>query len=140
MVGRNTKTFWITTGLFPQEFIITLPGPSTVKKVTLWSMKVASWAVSCCYTEKPNEFEEVVHQESEDAADHLQVTHIVIPGSSKGHGQGSSGGVSGVRHLKITIRRGHWDFSSVHRITLQGEVLQFDDGGRSRDEDDDRHA
>ncbi|KAI8851487.1 galactose-binding domain-like protein [Chytridium lagenaria] len=135
MVDANTKTFWITTGLFPQEFVVTLPGPSNIKKLTIWSMKVASWAVASCYSDKPNEFEEVVHQECEDAADHLQVTHIVIPGPAKSHAQALHAG-SGIRHLKITLRKGHWDFASVHRITVQGEVLPHDKSSRSETHED----
>ncbi|KAJ3111730.1 hypothetical protein HDU96_005392 [Phlyctochytrium bullatum] len=96
-------------------------------------MKVATWAVAGCATLKPTEFEELVHQESDDAADHLQVTHIVVPNPAP-----TSHDSAGFRYLKIILKRGHWDFASVHRITVQGEVLAGETGERDMDERDEK--
>lgn len=32
---RNTKTFWMSTGMFPQEFIIHFPEPTNIGTVTV---------------------------------------------------------------------------------------------------------
>ncbi|KAJ3415154.1 Heat shock protein beta-11 [Chytridiales sp. JEL 0842] len=113
ILDGSTKSFWATTGLYPQEFVITLPASASVRKVIVWSSKVASWTLSKCTTDKPTDFDDVMSLESEDSDTNLQVTTFNIPSSSD----------PVLRHLKFTIRKGHLDFCSIHRVTVQGEVL-----------------
>ena len=48
---RSLKTFWATTGMFPQEFVIKFSSPVSVKKIIISSTKgyfiniVSEWLV-----------------------------------------------------------------------------------------------
>nr|KAJ3421988.1 Heat shock protein beta-11 [Polyrhizophydium stewartii] len=39
VLDGNLKTFWMSTGLFPQEFVVTFPTQITVSKIIVSSMK-----------------------------------------------------------------------------------------------------
>ncbi|KAI9347781.1 hypothetical protein DFJ73DRAFT_836345 [Zopfochytrium polystomum] len=132
ILDGSVKTFWASTGLFPQELILTFASPTMVKKVTVWSTKVASWTLGRSLSDRPSEFEDVAYQETDDTDPALQVTtfHVpaVAPSSSLSSASPSSSSEPTLasappsRHIRLTIRRGHADFCSIHRVAVQGET------------------
>eukprot|EP00842_Homolaphlyctis_polyrhiza_P003234 jgi/Hompol1/3911/HPOL_003406-RA len=39
ILDGNLKTFWISTGMFPQEFVVTFPAPVSITKIIVSSIK-----------------------------------------------------------------------------------------------------
>ncbi|KAJ3229944.1 Heat shock protein beta-11 [Chytriomyces hyalinus] len=116
MLDGTTKTFWASTGLFPQEFIVSLPAYYVIKKVTIWSMKVAGWTVSRSTGDAPFDFDEMYREDIEDAGDqNLQVTSFSISSSDAKREYSA-------KNVKFTIRKGHSDFTAVHRVAITGEI------------------
>ncbi|KAJ1558788.1 Heat shock protein beta-11 [Nowakowskiella sp. JEL0078] len=139
LIKSTIKTFWITTGLAPQEFVLTFPFTLKIKKIVLWSAKVASWSIEKSVNEKPQDFEPVGDLESEDADSHLQVSTMIFPTQSLNTNttatnailhakeasayQGSGEKFIIARHLKITITKMYNEFCSVHKILASGERM-----------------
>ncbi|KAJ3308632.1 hypothetical protein HDV04_001020 [Boothiomyces sp. JEL0838] len=99
---RNLKTFFITTGMFPQEFILTLPQERPVKKIIISSRKVQEWVISY---QSENQYKLFAEQVLEDL-DGIQ-TCVIEPGK-----------VCETRQLKFCILKGHDAFASVHRLVV----------------------
>ncbi|KAI9326123.1 hypothetical protein BDR26DRAFT_877953 [Obelidium mucronatum] len=117
MLDGTTKSFWVSTGLYPQEFIITLPTLYVIKKITIWSMKVAGWTISRTGSEKQFDFDEVYSEDIEDTPDStLQVTSFTVSYSDVHR-------AAAAKHIKFSIRKGYSDFVAVHRIAIQGEAV-----------------
>ncbi|KAJ3069374.1 Heat shock protein beta-11 [Podochytrium sp. JEL0797] len=117
ILDGSTKSFWATTGLYPQEFIITLPTLHVVKKVSIWSSKVAGWTISRSGSDKQFDFDEVYSEDIEDSPDAtLQITTFSVSYSDTHR-------AAAARHLRFTIRRGYSDFCAVHRIAILGEAV-----------------
>ncbi|KAJ3009426.1 UNVERIFIED_CONTAM: Heat shock protein beta-11 [Siphonaria sp. JEL0065] len=117
MLDGTTKTFWVSTGLYPQEFIITLPTLYVIKKITIWSMKVAGWTISRSGSDKQFDFDEVYSEDIEDTPDStLQITTFSVSYSDAHR-------AAAAKHVKFTIRKGYSDFAAVHRVTIQGEAV-----------------
>ncbi|KAJ3395224.1 Heat shock protein beta-11 [Chytriomyces hyalinus] len=123
--NRTTKRFWARTGLFPQEFIVSLPAYYVIKKVSIWSRKgeksafcfdVAGWTVSRSTGDAPFDFDEIYREDIEDAGDQsLQVTSFSISSSDSKREYSA-------KNVKFTIRKGHSDFTAVHRVAITGEI------------------
>ncbi|KAJ3276289.1 hypothetical protein HDV01_005737 [Terramyces sp. JEL0728] len=73
--SRNLKTFFITTGTFPQVFILTLPQEKPIKKIIISSRKVQEWVI---YYQKDKNYELFAEQVLEDL-DGIQ-TCVIEPG------------------------------------------------------------
>ncbi|KAJ3120742.1 Heat shock protein beta-11 [Physocladia obscura] len=117
IIDGTSKSFWVSTGLYPQEFIISLPTLYVVKKITIWSMKVAAWTISRTGNEKKFDFDEFYSEEIEDSPDlSLQLTTFTVAYSDLSC-------ASAAKHIKFTIQRGHNDFCAVHRVVIQGEAV-----------------
>ncbi|KAJ3287051.1 Heat shock protein beta-11 [Rhizoclosmatium sp. JEL0117] len=117
MLDGTTKSFWASTGLYPQEFIVTLPSLHVIKKITIWSMKVAGWTISRSGSEKQFDFDEVYSEDIEDTPDQtLQITSFTVSYSDAHR-------AAAAKHIKFTIRKGYLDFCAVHRIIIQGEAV-----------------
>ncbi|KAI8609244.1 hypothetical protein BC830DRAFT_1151534 [Chytriomyces sp. MP71] len=132
MLDGTTKSFWISTGLFPQEFIISLPGPHVIKKITLWSMKAAEWTISRSSSDKPFDFDEIYSEDIEDTPDQtLQITSFSVSYSDAHR-------AAAAKHLKFTLRRGYNDFVAVHRIVIMGEPDVIRDDEKERGDEEER--
>ncbi|XP_061423419.1 intraflagellar transport protein 25 homolog isoform X2 [Lethenteron reissneri] len=82
----SSSTFWMSTGTFPQEFIITLADVTSIQ-----SMRIE------CY----NELE---HNES-----NLQTEDINVK-------------IVQAQHLRFIIRSAYDHFTSVHRVSVAGNI------------------
>ena len=111
--NSSPKTYWLSTGLFPQEFIITLPTPTTITKISLTSFKVGQWVVHASKQFAPTEFEHVSEQNLEETESGLQTYSVPLKSP-----------LNGVRHLKLEVAKAHAPFVSVHRLVVNGDVSQ----------------
>eukprot|EP00051_Salpingoeca_urceolata_P010641 m.130481 g.130481 ORF g.130481 m.130481 type:complete len:140 (-) comp16790_c0_seq1:78-497(-) len=108
-LDEDPSTFWASTGLFPQELIITFPQPTTISSLRTKTNSVKKLTVMKTLNKKPAGFEQYVSLDFDDSEDQVQdVTHKV--------------GASVVRYLKIVIESGHKDFVAVYTVSCQGEA------------------
>ncbi|KAJ3092855.1 Heat shock protein beta-11 [Quaeritorhiza haematococci] len=108
-IDGNVKTFWVTTGLYPQELVLTFTGMLLMKKVAIWSMKVTKIALEKGVGDQALDFSELAEQDVDDTEQSLQSTTFSFKEASI------------IRHLKIIIKSGYGDFASVHKIVVNGE-------------------
>uniref|UniRef100_A0A1A7WR64 Heat shock protein family B (Small), member 11 n=1 Tax=Iconisemion striatum TaxID=60296 RepID=A0A1A7WR64_9TELE len=102
----NTKTFWTSTGMFPQEFIVRFPEPTRVAAVTVESYNVKHLKIEKNMSPKVSQFEFVTEKEFERTEGHLQSNTLSLNGSS-------------AVHLRFIITSGYDHFVSVHRVTVK---------------------
>jgi heat shock protein beta-11 len=65
-------TFWISTGIFPQEIVIQLGASSSIKAVDLMSMGIRKIQLDKCDGPQANSWEIVSAQEANDSDGDLQ--------------------------------------------------------------------
>mmetsp|Transcript_44247 Transcript_44247/g.99756 ORF Transcript_44247/g.99756 Transcript_44247/m.99756 type:complete len:201 (-) Transcript_44247:111-713(-) len=103
-------TYWISTGLYPQEVLLELGQPAKVSSVKLSSTRVRSIRFEGCREETPVNFTILAEGEVEDAQQgHLQVRELLC---------GNQDGPT--EFLRLLILSGWDDFCSVHRIQVDG--------------------
>ncbi|MEE6495609.1 hypothetical protein FKM82_002095 [Ascaphus truei] len=62
IIDGNPETFWTTTGMFPQEFIISLRGLLKISKITLQSTWIRSLRIEKSVSKEPINFERFVER------------------------------------------------------------------------------
>ncbi|ORY53712.1 hypothetical protein BCR33DRAFT_844974 [Rhizoclosmatium globosum] len=137
MLDGTTKSFWASTGLYPQEFIVTLPSLHVIKKITIWSMKVAGWTISRSGSEKQFDFDEVYSEDIEDTPDQtLQITSFTVSYSDAHR-------AAAAKHIKFTIRKGYLDFYRVsgtaeRRKSRKSAVSGRDEGSEEEEDEEEQ--
>eukprot|EP00344_Euplotes_crassus_P010530 CAMPEP_0196995738 /NCGR_PEP_ID=MMETSP1380-20130617/1800_1 /TAXON_ID=5936 /ORGANISM="Euplotes crassus, Strain CT5" /LENGTH=102 /DNA_ID=CAMNT_0042411505 /DNA_START=79 /DNA_END=387 /DNA_ORIENTATION=- len=100
------STFWMTTGLYPQELVIDLKAPHNLNELKLKSMRVKNIKIEACTDNSGSEFFEVGKKEMDSNSDSMQTEKISLTGAN------------GIILLKIIIQEGHDDFASIHYADL----------------------
>ncbi|GLC38550.1 Intraflagellar transport protein 25 [Pleodorina starrii] len=106
MLDGKDNTFWITTGMFPQEFVLKLESCIRVSKITTLSLNVRKLAVEKCDQDKPDQFEKVFEVELANRGDRLQTEVHQVNIRAK--------------YLKFMILQGHGEFATVNRVSVVG--------------------
>ncbi|XP_074527405.1 intraflagellar transport protein 25 homolog [Halichoeres trimaculatus] len=106
IIDGNTKTFWMTTGMFPQEFIIRFADPTNITAVSVDSYNVKHLKIEKNTSQHASQFEFVTEKEFEQTDGHLQSNAISLNGSS-------------ATHLRFIITSGYDHFVSVHKVSVQ---------------------
>lgn len=110
MIDGNEKTFWVTTGMFPQEFIITFPNAIQVSSIKISSKGLKTMKVMRCEKQMPVAFEDFETFEFEDSLD-VRNEH------REPAGQGS------VVSLKFVITAGYQDFGMIRSLEVLGRPV-----------------
>ncbi|XP_041856506.1 intraflagellar transport protein 25 homolog [Melanotaenia boesemani] len=108
ILDGNTKTFWMSTGMFPQEFIIRLAEPTKISTLFVDSYNVKHLKIEKNTSPNASQFESVTEKEIECTEGHLQSIAISLNGV-------------GATHLRFIISSGYDHFVSVHRVSLRNE-------------------
>nr|XP_061811474.1 intraflagellar transport protein 25 homolog [Nerophis lumbriciformis] len=103
IIDGNTNTFWMSTGMFPQEFIIRFEEMTPLSSVTVDSYNVRHLKVEKNTSQNASHFEFVAEKELKQTEGHLQSNSISLNGSS-------------ATHLRFIITSGYDHFVSVHKI------------------------
>ncbi|KAL6114386.1 intraflagellar transport protein 25 homolog [Pungitius pungitius] len=106
IIDGNTNTFWMSTGMFPQEFIIRFAQSTPVSAVTVDSYNVKHLNIEKNTSQNASQFEFVTEQECKHTEGHLQSNTILLNGSN-------------ATHLRFVITSGYDHFVSVHRVSVQ---------------------
>ncbi|CAK6950152.1 intraflagellar transport protein 25 homolog isoform X1 [Scomber scombrus] len=102
IIDGNTTTFWMSTGMFPQEFIICFAEPTMISAVTVDSFNVKHLKIEKNTSQNASNFA-FVGEKGEDAIC-MYLLHL----------NGSS-----ATHLRFIITSGYDHFVSVHRVSVQ---------------------
>lgn len=116
ILDGRINTFWISTGLFPQEIIVGLSTTVTLKSVILSTMKVAkvSLEVSSSHTK---DFKSINTQEVNDGT--IQTITFVIPPKIN------------AKYLKFIFRKGYSEFITVHKLSVSGQPTSDNNDDKS---------
>nr|2YC2_A Chain A, INTRAFLAGELLAR TRANSPORT PROTEIN 25 [Chlamydomonas reinhardtii]2YC2_B Chain B, INTRAFLAGELLAR TRANSPORT PROTEIN 25 [Chlamydomonas reinhardtii]2YC4_A Chain A, INTRAFLAGELLAR TRANSPORT PROTEIN 25 [Chlamydomonas reinhardtii]2YC4_B Chain B, INTRAFLAGELLAR TRANSPORT PROTEIN 25 [Chlamydomonas reinhardtii] len=106
MLDGKDNTFWVTTGMFPQEFVLRLESCIRVSKITTLSLNVRKLAVEKCDQDKPDQFEKVFEVELANRGDRLQTEVHQVNIRAK--------------YLKFILLQGHGEFATVNRVSVVG--------------------
>ncbi|KAM8886056.1 intraflagellar transport protein 25 homolog [Spinachia spinachia] len=106
IIDGNTNTFWMSTGMFPQEFVIRFAQSTPVSAVTVDSYNVKHLNIEKNTSQNATQFEFVAEQECKHTEGHLQSNTILLNGSN-------------ATHLRFVITSGYDHFVSVHRVCVQ---------------------
>mmetsp|Transcript_106214 Transcript_106214/g.331335 ORF Transcript_106214/g.331335 Transcript_106214/m.331335 type:complete len:209 (-) Transcript_106214:37-663(-) len=110
ILDGSNGTYWISTGLYPQEILLNLGRPAKVSSVRLYSTRVRSVRFEGCQEDKPVNFNVLAECEVEDAQDgRLQVREMPCGQQEKP-----------TEFVRLLILSGWDDFCSVHRIQVDG--------------------
>ncbi|XP_012718804.2 intraflagellar transport protein 25 homolog isoform X1 [Fundulus heteroclitus] len=105
----NSKTFWMSTGMFPQEFVIRFAETTNISSLTVESynsMRFKHLRIEKNTSQSAAQFEPVTQEEFERTEGHLQANAISLNGCS-------------ATHLRFIIAAGYDHFVSVHRVSVQ---------------------
>ena len=104
IVDGKESTFWMTTGLYPHEFIISLEERQQISKVKLWSSHVRKLTVEKCESSSCDRFEKVFEVELQDKPNRLQTESQQCNFKAK--------------FVKFIIGSGWDDFCSINKVSL----------------------
>ncbi|XP_015926225.1 intraflagellar transport protein 25 homolog [Parasteatoda tepidariorum] len=110
ILDGKSDTFWATTGLYPQCFVIGLSEPADVKSISISSYNVKDLRIEKSIKEDPIEFEEVletVFESSEGAPQQKALSTSLCE----------------ARFLKFIIKSGYDHFCAVYKVSMNGTVL-----------------
>lgn len=107
IVDGNTETFWITTGMFPQEFILRFPELIKISCVKIHCYNVRRLSIEKSTEKDPVDFEPLAKSELERSEEQLQLEEFTLDGTR-------------ATHLRFVIKSGFDHFVSVHKVTIEG--------------------
>ncbi|XP_003975288.2 intraflagellar transport protein 25 homolog isoform X1 [Takifugu rubripes] len=106
IIDGNTESFWMSTGLFPQEFIIGFTHSTNISAVTMDSYNVKHLKLEKNTSQSASQFESVTEKEFDHVTGCLQSNTLPVNGIV-------------ATHLRFIITSGHDHFVSVHRVSVQ---------------------
>ena len=105
IVDGNASTFWSSTGLFPQEFVLRLPAKASLAKLRIRCANVKHIVVERCDGASPVSFAPYVEEKLPDT-DGLQDATIVTPSFP-------------VTFLKFRILSGFVDYIMIYSVEIE---------------------
>ncbi|KAF5906681.1 intraflagellar transport protein 25, partial [Clarias magur] len=76
MVDGNMETFWLSTGMFPQEVIIRFPDNMKISVISLHSFNVKRLRIEKSTQEETEKFELIAERDFEQTDGSLQINEI----------------------------------------------------------------
>ncbi|KAM9858793.1 intraflagellar transport protein 25 homolog [Aulostomus maculatus] len=106
IIDGNAKTFWMSTGMFPQEFIIRFAEPTMISAMTVDSYNVKKLKVEKNTSQNASNFEFAGEKEFQHTEGTLQSNTVPLNGIK-------------ATHLRLIVTSGYDHFVSVHRVSVQ---------------------
>lgn len=111
-IDSDDHTYWISTGLYPQEMLLELGRRGTVSSVRVVSTHVRRVRIEGCWEEQPLSFAVLAEQDIEDTGGRLQLRELRCGAPSEGP----------LSYVRVVVVSGWLDFCSLHKIEVEGEV------------------
>eukprot|EP00741_Cyanophora_paradoxa_P006326 tig00000980_g6133.t1 len=110
IIDGNENSFYLTTGYFPQEFIIAFGAPVQVFKIKTVTANVKRILIERCEGEKPVTFEKVMECDYSDKGGGRQSeTHQIQRTTA--------------RFLKFVILSGYDEFCAIYSTKVEGTTV-----------------
>ncbi|KFV13705.1 Heat shock protein beta-11, partial [Pterocles gutturalis] len=103
----SSETFWTTTGMFPQEFIIGFPKCVKISKVAIQCYLVRTLRIERSVSKDPVGFEQCVEKDLQHTEGQLQMEEFPLPDCQ-------------ATYLRFIIESAFDHFVSVHRVMAEG--------------------
>eukprot|EP00949_MAST-11_sp_MAST-11-sp1_P004929 g4929.t1 len=111
IVDGNDHTFWSSTGMYPQEFVIKLGSTSQITRIKTLTTNVKKLVVERCEGVTPVSWEKVYDMEIPDTDGRLQVESNQVQRIT-------------ANFLKFKLTSGWGDFATVHKVSVEGKALR----------------
>ncbi|XP_062049330.1 intraflagellar transport protein 25 homolog [Lepus europaeus] len=109
IIDGNPETFWTTTGMFPQEFIISFHKPVRIEKLVIQSYLVRTLRIEKSTSKEPVDFEQWIEREFTHTEGQLQNEIMACECSAT--------------YLRVIIISAFDHFASVHSISAEGVAI-----------------
>ncbi|XP_064625367.1 intraflagellar transport protein 25 homolog [Lineus longissimus] len=110
IIDGKSDTFWSTTGMFPQEFVISFTSLMNINSIKIESYNVNKMFVERSVQNEPVDFEPLDEREVDATDSQLQIEEVRLQSTT-------------AQHLKFVINSGHNHFVSVHRVHVDGTAV-----------------
>ncbi|XP_062994831.1 intraflagellar transport protein 25 homolog [Elgaria multicarinata webbii] len=111
IIDGRSETFWTTTGMFPQEFIICFHKRVTISKLTIQCYLVQTLRIEKSVSRDPVDFEQCIEKELQYKEGELQTEEFSFPEIQ-------------ATYLRFMILSAYDAFVSVHRVIAEGRAAQ----------------
>eukprot|EP00164_Ancoracysta_twista_P018772 GFYU01032661.1.p2 GENE.GFYU01032661.1~~GFYU01032661.1.p2 ORF type:complete len:157 (+),score=36.52 GFYU01032661.1:36-506(+) len=131
--GR-ANTYFITTGLFPQELVFAVKaGSANVSKLSFITFGIQKLRVEKSFESTPSKFVPLLDCEMDPPANYSTTTSgPVSPGRGEVTRQveqfqlNKTTAGANVRFLKVVIESGYGDFAAMYDVSVEGDEVEED--------------
>jgi len=114
VIDDDHGTYWLSTGLYPQEILLWLAAPTEVASVRVASTRVRRVRFEACPEEDPVMFGKLAEGEFEDMqGSGLQVRELRCSSQD-----------GPTKFVRLLILSGWADFCSIHQIQVEGTAVE----------------
>jgi len=112
VIDGDMRTFWISTGMFPQELMVALPSLSSLNAVRVYTTNVKSMSLECGES-KTGDFSQLFSVELERQQPMLRQRQT-----------GKVRRTTHARYLRLRILNGWKQFVAVHALVAEGAPVE----------------
>jgi len=110
-IDGQSDTFWVTTGLFPQELVVSFQSRMNLTNVQITCYNVRKLALYKSSDSEVNECEKLEEKELEQVEGQLQKEEFILSNVS-------------ALHLKLVVLSGYDHFAAVQRLFVEGTATR----------------
>eukprot|EP00164_Ancoracysta_twista_P000081 GFYU01000115.1.p1 GENE.GFYU01000115.1~~GFYU01000115.1.p1 ORF type:complete len:139 (-),score=20.64 GFYU01000115.1:57-473(-) len=110
IINGNDEQFWVTTGMYPQEVIISLGAPAKIMRMKTLTTNVQNLVCEKSENPQPVNFERVFDFNIQDRNGRIQTEVHQVKSVT-------------ARYLKFIITGGYDDFATIHSIQVEGVTI-----------------
>jgi len=114
VIDDDHGTYWLSTGLYPQEILLWLAAPTNVDSIRVASTRVRRVRCEACPEEDPVSFGKLAEGEFEDTQGiGLQIRELRCSSQD-----------GPTKFVRLLILSGWADFCSIHQIQVEGTAVE----------------
>ncbi|EGD81592.1 hypothetical protein PTSG_02307 [Salpingoeca rosetta] len=111
LVDGEEGTFWSTTGMYPQEIVITFPAATRVTTLETKSACIKNIVIQKSSNQSPAGWDDLTSTELTHSEGHVQLEdHKIDPCI--------------IRHIRIIIKSGYEPFVALYSIVMEGTPIE----------------
>merc|ERR1711893_193836 len=110
IIDGKTDTFWASTGLFPQEFVVSFASLMNLNTIKIECGNVRKLLFERSVQNEPTDFEPIQEKELEQVEGQWQMEEIPVSNMT-------------AQHLRVTIKGAHDHFIAVHAMHVDGSAV-----------------
>lgn len=107
--GKN-DTFWVSTGMIPQELVITFQALMNISSVSIVCYNVKKLCLERSVQNEPRDFEPLEEKELENSDGQLQMEEISLNNTT-------------AQHLRLNIKGAYDQFVAIYKVSVDGSAV-----------------